>query len=493
VGRDGRRRSAARAEHCRDHAQARDGGQPSRDTLARLREQGFGAVIYLAPPTVHDAVQDEPVILNRQSIAFVNIPIEFERPTEADYETFAQQMKKLGDRKLLVHCQANLRASSMVFLHRVIALKEDPHKAYGAVSSVWMPNARGSAIFATCCRSAVSRSSPISGFGHAQILQRTLSRFCSPCSRSPRRFTRSARNRRTGFRESACWRSARRPTRWSPQFIDGLRDLGYVEGRNVVIERRYGTGAVDKYPELIAEMIRLGVDVIVVGGAVARDRPSPPVRRCPSCSRRWDDPVAAGLVASLSRPNGNATGVSNIVAELSAKQLELLKLASPGISRVAVLHNPLNSAPSLVAARAGSVALGLQLQLVEVRRPSEIAVGAERGSVREGRRDSGALGPRDRQRADPTCADGTDAANAGDLLAERVRGTRRPAGVRSRLCGQLRARRSVCRQDTQGGETGDAPVEQPTRFELVVNLKTAKALGLQVPSQLLQRADRFIE
>ncbi|MET0733650.1 MAG: protein tyrosine phosphatase family protein, partial [Casimicrobiaceae bacterium] len=106
-------------------------GQPSRDTLARLREQGFGAVIYLAPPTLHDALQDEPVILNRQSIAFVNIPIEFERPMEADYEVFTHQMKKPGDRKLLVHCQANLRASSMVFLYRVIELKEDPHKAYG--------------------------------------------------------------------------------------------------------------------------------------------------------------------------------------------------------------------------------------------------------------------------------------------------------------------------------------------------------------------------
>jgi protein tyrosine phosphatase (PTP) superfamily phosphohydrolase (DUF442 family) len=116
-------------------------GLPSRDTLARLREQGFGAVIYLAPPTVHDALQDEPVILNRQSIAFVNIPIEFERPMEADYEVFTHQMKKLGDRKLLVHCQANLRASSIVFLYRVIELKEDPHKAYGVVSSVWMPNA----------------------------------------------------------------------------------------------------------------------------------------------------------------------------------------------------------------------------------------------------------------------------------------------------------------------------------------------------------------
>ena len=116
-------------------------GQPSREALAKLSEQGYGAVIYLAPPTVHDAVQDEPVILDRQSIAFVNIPIDFERPTEADYETFAFQLKKQGERKLLVHCQVNLRASSMVFLYRVIEQKQDPHRAYAEVSSVWVPNA----------------------------------------------------------------------------------------------------------------------------------------------------------------------------------------------------------------------------------------------------------------------------------------------------------------------------------------------------------------
>lgn len=115
-------------------------GQPSREALATLGKQGFGGVIYLAPPTVHDAVQDEPVILNRQSIAFVNIPIDFDKPTEADFEAFAFQMKKLGERKVLVHCQVNLRASAMVFLYRVIALKEDPHKAYGDVSRVWVPN-----------------------------------------------------------------------------------------------------------------------------------------------------------------------------------------------------------------------------------------------------------------------------------------------------------------------------------------------------------------
>jgi protein tyrosine phosphatase (PTP) superfamily phosphohydrolase (DUF442 family) len=115
-------------------------GQPSRATLAKLRAEGFGAVIYLAPPTVHDAVQDEAAILDSQSIAFVNIPIDFGRPTEADYEAFALQMKKLGDRKVLVHCEVNLRASSMVFLYRVIEQKQDPHKAYADVSSVWVPN-----------------------------------------------------------------------------------------------------------------------------------------------------------------------------------------------------------------------------------------------------------------------------------------------------------------------------------------------------------------
>jgi protein tyrosine phosphatase (PTP) superfamily phosphohydrolase (DUF442 family) len=116
-------------------------GQPSREALAKLSAQGFGAVIYLAPPTSHNAVLDEPVILNRQSLAFVNIPIDFQRPTDADYEAFAAQMGKLGDRKVLVHCEVNLRASAMVFLYRVIALKEDPDRAYGDVSRVWVPNA----------------------------------------------------------------------------------------------------------------------------------------------------------------------------------------------------------------------------------------------------------------------------------------------------------------------------------------------------------------
>lgn len=115
-------------------------GQPSADALAKLKALGFEAVIYLAPPTVQDAVRDEPLIVARQGLTFVNIPIRFDQPTEADFETFAGVMRALKDRKVLVHCQINLRASAMVFLYRAIALKEDPRVAYEAVTKVWQPH-----------------------------------------------------------------------------------------------------------------------------------------------------------------------------------------------------------------------------------------------------------------------------------------------------------------------------------------------------------------
>jgi protein tyrosine phosphatase (PTP) superfamily phosphohydrolase (DUF442 family) len=114
-------------------------GQPSADALGTLKSRGFEAVIYLAPLTVHDAVRDEPVIVTRQGLTFVNIPINFDKPTEADFDTFAGILQGLGTRKTLVHCQVNMRASTMVFLYRVIVLKEDPQEAYKAVSGVWVP------------------------------------------------------------------------------------------------------------------------------------------------------------------------------------------------------------------------------------------------------------------------------------------------------------------------------------------------------------------
>lgn len=114
-------------------------GQPTPKALASLASQGYGADIYLAPPTVSDAVRDEAGIVERQRVAYVNIPIKFNHPTEADFAAFSSAMRRFGDRKVLVHCQINMRASSMVFLYRTIVGGEDPDRAYEAVTRVWVP------------------------------------------------------------------------------------------------------------------------------------------------------------------------------------------------------------------------------------------------------------------------------------------------------------------------------------------------------------------
>ena len=114
-------------------------GQPTAAALARLSEQGFGAVIYLAPPTVPDAVRGEAAIIEKQGMTYVNIPIKFNNPTEADFESFVAALARVADRRVLVHCQVNMRASSFVFLHRVIHGKKDPDKAYESVTKVWAP------------------------------------------------------------------------------------------------------------------------------------------------------------------------------------------------------------------------------------------------------------------------------------------------------------------------------------------------------------------
>jgi protein tyrosine phosphatase (PTP) superfamily phosphohydrolase (DUF442 family) len=115
-------------------------GQPSAEALGGLKAQGFQTVIYLAPPTVSDAVREEQLIVTRQGLTFINIPIQFDNPTESDFEAFASVLSALRDRKVLVHCQVNLRASSMVFLYRTITLKEQPLAAYQAVQRVWSPS-----------------------------------------------------------------------------------------------------------------------------------------------------------------------------------------------------------------------------------------------------------------------------------------------------------------------------------------------------------------
>jgi len=116
-------------------------GQPSVKSLSSLREEGFTAVIYLVPPNAYDAVPREAELLREQGIEFVQVPIQWDRPTDADYDAFSAAMKRVGEGKVLVHCQVNLRASTMTFLYRVIALGESPDKAYESVAGVWSPNA----------------------------------------------------------------------------------------------------------------------------------------------------------------------------------------------------------------------------------------------------------------------------------------------------------------------------------------------------------------
>ncbi len=127
-------------------------GQPAAEALASLAAQGFEAVIYLAPPTVSDAVRDEALILGKQGLVFVNIPIKFDNPTEKDFEAFTAVLAALAKRKVLVHCQINLRASSMVFLHRVISEKHDPRGAYDAVAKVWSPDGPWKTLMQTLLR-----------------------------------------------------------------------------------------------------------------------------------------------------------------------------------------------------------------------------------------------------------------------------------------------------------------------------------------------------
>ena len=282
-------------------------------------------------------------------------------------------------------------------------------------------------------------------------------------------------------------------------FRQGLRDLGYVEGRNVVIEHRDAGGKYERLPALVAELVALKVDVIVTGGgtptALAAKQAS---RTLPIVFSSAADPVTDGLVTSLARPGGNITGLSNFTPELVGKCLEHLKQAVPGASWAAVLWQPSGSAERtdrdmLKAADVAAQALGVRLQFAEARGPADI---------------DRAFSDMTRVRANALTVWGT-----AMFVSERRRlvnlaaKSRLPAVYSLREfvdAGGLMAyganltdlfRRAATYVDKilKGSKPSDLPVEQPTKFELVINLKTAKALGLTIPQSLLQRADEIIQ
>ena len=277
-------------------------------------------------------------------------------------------------------------------------------------------------------------------------------------------------------------------------FRQGLRDLRYVEGQNITFEYRWAEGKYDRLPSLAAELVRLDVDIIVATATPAIQAAQQATSTISIVMAISNDPVESGFVASLARPGGNVTGLSLQSQELSGKRLELLKEAIPKLSRVAVLWNASNPSHTLLRreTEAAARALGLRLQLLEVRGPTEF---------------DGAFSAmtRDRARALAMLPDGFFRDQQRRILDLAAK-SRLPAMYWSREfvdAGGLMAyganipdlfRRAATFVDKilKGAKPADLPVEQPTRFDLVLNLKTAKALGLTFPQSILIRADQVI-
>ena len=281
-------------------------------------------------------------------------------------------------------------------------------------------------------------------------------------------------------------------------FLQGLRDLGYVEGRNVVIEYRYAEGKPERLPALAAELVALGVDVIMTVSNTTALAAKQATRTVPIVFTAVADPVAAGIVTSLARPGGNLTGLASLGSELVAKRLELLTQAVPGVSQVAVLWLPgalgeRTDNDMRTGADVAARALGVRLQFVEARVPADF----DRAFSDMTRARAGALTMlpsnlflREHRRL-------VDLAAKNRLPA--VYGSREfvdAGGLMSYGANQVYLYRSAATyvdKILKGAKPGDLPVEQSSKFELVINLKTAKALGLTVPPSLLQRADEVIQ
>jgi putative ABC transport system substrate-binding protein len=275
-------------------------------------------------------------------------------------------------------------------------------------------------------------------------------------------------------------------------FRQGLRELGYVEGKNIVIEYRYGEGKFERLPALAAELAHLKVDIIVTAGPSATRPAKDATSTIPIVMTQDSDPIANGFIASLARPGGNITGLSTLAQELSAKRLELLKEVVPTLSRVVIFGTSAipGNAQALKETQLAAAAFGVQFQYLDIRDPKDIET-ASRGASKS--RADGAVvlnGPPHIQGLIP------------DLAVKR----RLPAiyfnspivndnGLMSygASLSDLDRRAAIyVDKILKGAKPADLPVEQPVKFELIINLKAAKQIGLTIPPNLLARADRVI-
>ena len=277
-------------------------------------------------------------------------------------------------------------------------------------------------------------------------------------------------------------------------FQQGLRELGYVEGQNIFIHYRYADTKPDRLPALAAELVRMDVHVIVTEGTTATRFAKEATSTIPIVMAQDPDPVGTGFVASLARPGGNITGLANLRPELSAKRLELLKEAVPGLRQVAVLGTLATpgTAQSLRETELAAGTLNLQLQYLDVKSPQDIekafqaAAGGANAVLVLGspfllshRVTVVDLAAKNRL---PTIYYSTDFVEDGGLMSYGVTITdlfRRAASYVDRII--------------KGAKPADLPVEQPTKVPLVINLKAAKRIGLTIQPSLLLRADRLIE
>jgi ABC-type uncharacterized transport system substrate-binding protein len=278
-------------------------------------------------------------------------------------------------------------------------------------------------------------------------------------------------------------------------FFDALRELGWVEGKNVIFEYRYAENRLERLPELAADLVRLKVDVIAAAGTLAPQAAKQATTTIPIVMTAAGDPLGSGLVASLARPGGNVTGMSLMTPDLGGKRLELLKEVLPRLSRVAVLWNAANPYSALVfkETQAAGQTLDIEVQSLEVRGPDDF---------------DGAFEAARRQHPEAliTVEDPLTVSHR-KRIADFAREEQLPSlhGVRefvaagglisygASLADLFRRAAYYVDKIFKGAKPRDLPVQQPTKFELVINLKVAKALGLDVPASVLARADEVIE
>jgi putative ABC transport system substrate-binding protein len=278
-------------------------------------------------------------------------------------------------------------------------------------------------------------------------------------------------------------------------FFNALSELGWIEGKNVTIERRYAENRLERLPEVAAELVRLKVDVIAAGGTLAPLAAKRATSTIPIVMAAAGDPLGTGLVASLARPGGNVTGMSLMVPDLGGKRLELLKELLPHLARVVVLWNAANPYPAIVFKEMQTTGrtLGIEVQSLEVRGPDDFdgtfeAAKKQRPDALITIEDPLTLSYQERiarftaAEQLPSLHGAREFVAAGGLISYGANIPdlfRRAAGYVDRIL--------------KGAKPADLPVQQPTIFELVINLKTTKALGITVPASLLARADEVIE